>query len=411
MPHVLLGLLYLLCIISDLVWPGLAWSANSGRIKGVVQREGKAIANHPMMLIRFGPGQEVNRTPGATDAQGGFVFEGLETGNDLTYVVGIRYEGKLFRSESLQLSDNETKAHVVVQVGEAGTPALGSDGKAAVLRIQHHIMAIVLRAGHLNVREIVNIQNSASTPYRGETPGQSDYVLHLPLPNGYDNLHDIQGVTPEQVRSDSYGLYLTEPLAPGIHRLVYTYALPMTERVRTLLFRRSLPTGVIDVFTDAQHLVATSDFEFLGQVPIESHRFLHFRGINPEPGSRNWVQITRLETHVSRALGMVSYALIVAIALTGLTIPLYNQWQRRGRSSAASAPAFEQIQMWQSERSQLLWAIAQLDNAHASGTLDAPVYRQRRQAYKQQLRRVAEELHQANQPFDTPVLAMHKGQA
>jgi hypothetical protein len=167
---------------------------------------------------------------------------------------------------------------------------------------------------------------------------------------------------------------------------------------------------VIDVFTDAQHLVATSDFEFLGQVPIESHRFLHFRGTNPEPGSRNWIQITRLETRVSRVLGVVSYALVVAIALMGLAIPLYNQWQRRARLSAEPAPAFEQIQTWQSERSQLLRAIVQLDNAHASGALDAPVYRRRRQAYKQELRRVAKELHQANQPFDTPFLAMHKGQ-
>lgn len=76
MPHILLVLFCLLFVIP----PHLVRSATSGRIEGVVQQEGNAIANHRIMLIRFGPGQEVNRTPSETDAEGGFVFEGLETG-------------------------------------------------------------------------------------------------------------------------------------------------------------------------------------------------------------------------------------------------------------------------------------------------------------------------------------------
>lgn len=402
MPHMLLVLL-VLCFVT----PELARSAASGRIEGVVQQEGKAIADHRIMLIRFGPGQEVNRTPGATDAEGGFVFEGLETGDEFTYFVGIQYEGKLFRSESLQLSGNETTREVKVQVGAAGTDALGADTKPTRVHIPYHIMAIFLREGRLDVREIVNIQNPGSTPYRGEE--QRNYVLHLPLPEGYDKLRDIQGVALEHMRSDRFGLYLTQSLPPGTHRLVYTYTLPMTQRVRTLLLRQNLPTGMIDVFTDAQHLVATSNFQFLGEVPIQSHPFLHFRGTTPEPGARHWVQITRLGTGVSNALRVVSATLIVAIALTGLAVPLFNQWRRRSRSATGAAPSAEEIQAWQSERSQLLVAIAQLDDAQAAGELDEPAYRQRRQAYKQQLRRVVEALHQAHQPLETPSLAIHKG--
>jgi len=269
-----------------------------------------------------------------------------------------------------------------------------------------------LRDGHLEIREIVKIENPASAPYRGEASGHGNYVLHLPLPDGYDNLRDVQGIAPEHIRSDRFGLYLTQPLAPGSHRLVYTYSLPMDHRVRTLLLRRSLPTGILDVFTDAKHLVATSNFQFLGEIPIQSHAFLHFRGPNPEPGARNWVQVVRLDTHVSSTLRIVSYILIVAIALMGLVIPLYHQWRRRSRGEAASAPSAGAIQAWQVERLQLLWAIAQLDNAQVNGALDESVYRQRRQSYKQQLRRVAEELHRANQPLDAPSLitgTMHKG--
>ncbi len=404
MPHMLLALLCLL-----FATPDLGRSATSGRIEGVVQQEGKAIANHRIMLIRFGPEQEVDRTPSETDAEGGFAFEGLETGDEFTYFVGIRYEGKLFRSESMQLSDNEVQENVVIQVGAAGTDALGSGAKPTGVHIPHHIMAIVLRDENLDVREIVNIANPSSTPYRGEASGQRNYVLHLPLPENYDNLRDVQGVAPEHVRSDRFGLYLTQPLAPGSHRLIYSYTSPMSQRVRTLLLRRSLPTVMIDVFTDSQSLVATSTFQFLGEVPIQSHTFLHFRGTTPEPGARHWVQITRLGTSVSNALRAASYAVIVAIALMGLAAPIYNQWRRRSRPNAEGAPSAEDIQAWQAERSQLLMTIAQLDSAQASGALDEPVYRQRRQSYKAQLRQVTEELHRAHQPLDVPLAAIHTG--
>ncbi len=399
MPHVLL---VLLCL--SLMSPDLARSAASGRIEGVVQQEGKAIASHRIMLIRFGPGQDVNRTPGETDAEGRFAFEGLETGDAFTYFVGIRYEGQLFRSESLQLSEDETKGNVVVRVGEAGTDALSSEATPSEVHVPHRVMAIVLQEDRLNVREIVTIQNPGSTPYQGEE--KRNYVLHLPLPEDYDDLRDIQGVAPEHVRSDRFGLYLTRPLAPGSHRLVYTYALPMTQRVRTLVLRRSLPTGMFDVFTDSKRLVATSNFQFLGEVPIQSHTFLHFRGSTPEPGTRNWVQVTRLGASVSHALRVVSYTLIIAITLIGVAMPLYHQWRLRSRSDAAAAPSAADIQAWQAEHAQLLLAIAQLDDAQATGALEEPVYRQRRQSYKQQLRQVAEALHRAHQPLDAPAVAL-----
>ena len=403
MPHLLLVLLCLL-----LVAPDAAWSAASGRIEGVAQQEGKAIANHRIMLIRFGPGEAVDRTPGETDAAGAFAFEGLETGEAYRYVVGIRYEGQLFRSESLQLSENETKRNVALQVGAGGTPALGAG--AAQVNMPHQIMAIVLRDGHLEVREVVTIQNPGSAPYRGAASGGHPYVLHLPLPEGYDKLRDIGGVEAQHLRSEPAGLFLTQPLAPGTHRLTYTYELPMPSRVRTLLFRHSLPTGVIDVLADAKRLAASSNLQFAGEVPIESHTFLHYRGVNPEAGARQWVQITRLGAGVSRALRIASATCIVAIALAGLALPLYNVWRRRSRASVAAAPSAEDIRAWRAEQSQLLTAIAQLDDEHAAGALDASAHRQRRQAYKQQLRQVAEALRQAPQPLDAPPLVTHKEQ-
>ena len=101
-----------------------AWAQDKGSIQGIVRQQDKAIAEHRIMLIRFGPGQQdVNRTPGQTDAEGRFTFDGLETGPDFNYVVGIRYDGQLYRSESISLEPGQTRDDVVLQAGAAGTRA------------------------------------------------------------------------------------------------------------------------------------------------------------------------------------------------------------------------------------------------------------------------------------------------
>ncbi len=72
--------------------PSAGCAEGHGRIRGVIQREGQGFAEQRIMLIRFGPNQEVQRTPGQTDAEGRFLFDNLETGSAFTYFVGIRYQ-------------------------------------------------------------------------------------------------------------------------------------------------------------------------------------------------------------------------------------------------------------------------------------------------------------------------------
>src|SRR5712692_264555 len=44
--------------------PSAECAEGRGRIRGVIQREGQGFAEQRIMLIRFGPNQEVQRTPG-----------------------------------------------------------------------------------------------------------------------------------------------------------------------------------------------------------------------------------------------------------------------------------------------------------------------------------------------------------
>src|SRR5688500_691880 len=78
-------------VVAGLVAVGHGQAPDPGRIQGTVRQQGQSIAHHRIMLIRFGPGQDVQRTPGQTGAEGRFAFDHLATGTDFQYVVGVRY--------------------------------------------------------------------------------------------------------------------------------------------------------------------------------------------------------------------------------------------------------------------------------------------------------------------------------
>src|SRR5438552_4140582 len=117
------GLFWMGLLCSVLVtggFPSTGCAEGRGRIRGVIQREGQGFVAQRIMLIRFGPNQEVQRTPGQTDAEGRFLFENLETGAAFTYFVGIRYKEQLHRSEPVVLQ-GEDPVEVVLAVGEPST--------------------------------------------------------------------------------------------------------------------------------------------------------------------------------------------------------------------------------------------------------------------------------------------------
>ena len=214
----------LICSTLIIVWlPQLGCTDGLGRIRGVIQREGQGFAEQRIMLIRFGPNQDVQRFPGQTDAEGRFLFENLATGPAFTYFVGIRYNEQLHRSEPVILQGEEP-AEVILEVSEQ--PTQEADGSVAPLplRIINHLMVIVERGTHLEVREVVRIVNSGTTPYidRAGHGGATGISLHLPLPQGHYNISQIQGLHTEYVRVDPSGLSYLTPLPPGEHQIVYT---------------------------------------------------------------------------------------------------------------------------------------------------------------------------------------------
>src|SRR5262245_47010638 len=135
----------MICSVLVIGWvPQIGCTEGVGRIRGIVQREGQGFAEQRIMLIRFGPNQDVQRFPGQTDAEGRFLFENLETGPAFTYFVGIRYKEQLRRSDPVILKNAEP-VEVVLEVSEQPAQEAMVSDALPQLRIINHMMVIVGR--------------------------------------------------------------------------------------------------------------------------------------------------------------------------------------------------------------------------------------------------------------------------
>jgi hypothetical protein len=387
-----MGLIVLALAIGGL--PYIGHAEGVGRIRGIVQREGKGFAEQRIMLIRFGPHQDVQRLPGQTDAAGRFLFENLETGPAFTYFVGIRYKDQLQRSEPVILQGEEP-AEVVLEVSAPPAQAANGSDAPPQLRILNRLMIIVGRGTHLEVREVIRVVNTGTTPYidKAGHGGATGISLYLPLPQGHSNMSQVQGLNAAYVHVDALGLSYLAPLPPGEHQIVYTYHLPWHDSLATILIERTLGTAMLDVLVEDEHLHASSDLAFGGRVSIEPHIFAHFRGTNLEAHSRSWLQLTPRQTSASW-LHIAAYGLTVGIVLLGVFMPLRDVWHGPAQRQHREPNGLQHAQRSDVKGvgRYLLQSIARLDDEYENGIVDAETYQQRRLAYKEQLCKLVEEL-------------------
>lgn len=368
-------------------------AAEHGSIGGVVRSAGEAVGPHRIMLIRFGPDNDVQRTPGETNAQGEFRFENLATDENFTYFVGIRFQEQLHRSEPISLHDMPHQTELVLNLDDPAAQALPAPPAAPRLHVSSHLMVVVKRNDRLEVREIVKIVNRGTEAFTGSADAPLG-SFHLFLPQGYYDLQGIEGgLDPSQVRQHPTGLFYMAPLEPGQHDLMFTYALPLQGRVTMLRPRRVLPTDVLDVLVEEESLAANSDLSFAGRVSIEPHVFTHFRGVDLPEQSRAWLQLAQRAAPFP-ALRVGAYGLVVALSLAGMAAPGARLRRARSMAAAQAQAASQRVHEWRAAEQLLLQRIVQLDRQREAGAIADADYHPRRRDHKAQLCGVLRQLQQ-----------------
>lgn len=383
-----------LSTLAGLLWLCLpspaSFAAASGSISGVVRYQGNALPDQRIMLVRFGPNQQdVQRTPGQTNAQGQFLFENLETGSDYTYVVGVRHNEQLHRSTPVTLQ-HEQRAELFVDIAGTSPSEPDHSSRPSPLYIANHLMVVVRRETSLEVREIVRLVQTGETVETEEpgAPQTAQPAFRLLLPQGYYNLSQVQGLAPEHIRMSATSLSYMAPLTPGEHRVIFAYSLPWHDDLTTILLERTLPTTLLDLLVEEQRLISTSDLTFSGQVTIDPHTFVHFRGVNLNPQARSWLQLTPPTMALSSWLTGSAYGFIAILALLGLTVPFYTR-QQRGTlhpKSAKGLPTQTQTDEARTVAKRMLHELALLDESREAGHISEDSYQQRRKACKARLK-------------------------
>jgi len=153
---------------------------------------------------------------------------------------------------------------------------------------------------------------------------------------------------------------------------------------------------MLDVLVEDEHLNATSDLPFGGRVSIDPHVFAHFHGMNLEAHSRSWLQLTPRQTSAS-LLHVGAYGFIMGIVLLGVLIPLRDVWHGQAQPDHRETDVLSHAQRSDVKGvgRDLLQSIARLDNEYENGIVDDDTYQQCRQAYKEQLCRLIEELQRS----------------
>jgi hypothetical protein len=190
------------------------------------------------------------------------------------------------------------------------------------------------------------------------------------------------------------GVQYTASLEVGEHRLIYTYSLPLHTEVVTILTERTLPTAVLDILVEDERLVAMSDLQPMERVSIQPHSFWHFRGTNLPVHARSWFQVTRRHAPAP-FLKVGAYIVIVGMTLFGIGFPLYEAWYKRRQQRLDSIGPVGELETLNVVRLRLLQTIAHLDDQYQAGIIEAQVYQQRRDKYKQQLLDLAQQLRHA----------------
>ena len=179
---------------------------------------GDAVGDLEVVLRSFEDQEEREQRTAVTDADGGFRFEALETGENWVYLVRVLYGGVSYSGGMLSFAEGQAELSVEVPVYETTT----EDSPIVVERA--HIFLTVLE-DRLSMTELYVFRNSADRTYIGtdEVDGRR-YTAKFLLPEGsYDLILDDGSLGGRFAAIDG-GFVDTEPQWPGTTQVLFSYA-------------------------------------------------------------------------------------------------------------------------------------------------------------------------------------------
>ena len=231
---VFIGMVLVAMSISPLATYGQGTIAVDGRVVN-----GTAGANIPSDLtISLGviqAGSSVEARDTVADAGGTFSFGEVDSGEDFTYVIGTEYAGASYRVQ-VELSMLQEPVELLVYESTSSREAIHVNGHTLVVN------AADSRSQQVSSLELVALENTGDRTFVPDIAKDGPMsLLRFSLPEGAAALDVQSSLVGGGVLQVDVGFAMTTPVPPGIHEIIYTYRFPYNGSKKS--FSHSFPFG------------------------------------------------------------------------------------------------------------------------------------------------------------------------
>ncbi|HLG73199.1 MAG TPA: hypothetical protein VK009_22485 [Chloroflexota bacterium] len=362
-------------------------------------------------------GQLVDKTPGATlqagakayvyklvsgqdpqqagqadvDASGHFRFDGLEADPANSYEVGVQYQGVPYFSDPITFASGETDHKLSLDVYEASDDdsVLSLAGTSLLVDPDEktHELAILELDSFVNSSQRAFLPNT--TPRNGGPPP----ILRFSLPLNATNLNPGQGMTGDDMIQIPGGFGALVPLPPGRRDLGFTYR--SAYQTSSTSFTKSIiyPTKGLRVLMPAGS--GQVDSPQLSRQPMQNiggKQYQLLAASDLQPGAKVELKFSSLPgikplSELAQPSTLPWLAGILGLVVLGLMA----WYVRDKRRAPVPAPVVDRRQL-ESERRDLLIALARLDDRFDEGRISSEDYRNQRDAQKAELLEILQQL-------------------
>lgn len=313
-------------------------------------------------------GKELARTN--TGADGSFSFPDQDMAKKRVYYVSANYKGVGYFSRAGAFDDSKTadgNKNLVLDLNVAEITDKDDD-----IGISMHfvLMEMDVDKGILLIKEQMVVQNQGTHTYVGNreaAPGKKE-TLHISLPEGAVDFQNLQGLRSSDIVPTGNGVVDTAPIKPGIKRIQFTYSIDTKGKDYKFLKALNLKTeqfGII--FPDTGLRMVSNQLTLEGPMESEGQKFYTLSGRDFPTGFQIAVDLKGAEKGSIVKWGVVLLGVIILGA--GIGIPL-----KMKKARPDEEPENDQYE----SRTDVLQAIAELDDQAEAGKIDPEDYKTQR---------------------------------
>jgi hypothetical protein len=356
----------------SLATPVLA-AESDGVISGQVingTEDGGSVADLDITLETHLGDAEPIVTNSKTDAEGRFIFEGLNTDPVYGYHAKIEYQQAEYDGGHIAFAEGETAKTAEVWIYDSTTSA-----EAIIVAMAHTV--IYVSEESLQVTEYFMFINQGDRTYIGSvevtTDGQKE-TIRLPLPSDATEIQLGSQLMDCCIVAGEDCIIDTMPVLPGYKEMAYSYQVSHSSSEYTIARTMDYPTNSYELLVQGSGVTVSSEqMEAQEPLTIEGATYEYLSAVGLVPGDTLAIQLTGLPRDESQqVLLWVMGALLVLGSVFGYTM-------RRRKTQPAGATSPER------QKQQLLADIARLDDDYEAGRITEESYRQQRVGKKGRL--------------------------